>query len=64
MDIKKVSNSFWHWAVYSWRTRLIVGVCLIIIVIRLATTCINAFSVRIGCEEGDRLIPIEKVIEE
>ena len=30
---------------------MVVGLCLIILVIRLATTCISAFGVRIGCDE-------------
>lgn len=62
--ISKVSSNFWTWASRSWWTRLVAGLCIILITIRLATTCIEIFEIRIGCEEGDdSVIPYEKILD-
>jgi len=55
---KQMMGSIFTWATSSWYTKLMFGLILLIITIRLATTCIDAFGIRIGCEEGDKF-PIE-----
>ena len=49
--LNKINSAFWQWASRSWYTRGITGICLIIIVIRLATTCVDMFGIQIGCQD-------------
>ena len=49
---KQTMNSLFAWATSSWYTKLMFGIILLIISIRLATTCISIFGIEIGCETG------------
>lgn len=51
--LSKANSAFWQWATRSWYTRMVTGICLIIIVVRLATTCVDMFGIKIGCNESD-----------
>ncbi len=62
---KKTVNSLFTWATSSWYTKLMFGFILLIITIRLATTCISAFGMEIGCEESySSYPPSEEMFEE
>jgi len=50
--LTKMNSSFWVWASRSWWTRGISGICLIIIVLRLATTCVDVWGIKIGCKDN------------
>ena len=50
--VNKTANSLFTWAISSWYTKLIFGIALIIVVVRLSTTCISMLGVEIGCVEN------------
>jgi len=51
--IKSNSARFWAWVNTNWFTKAVFGLAFLIIVVRLATTCIEVWEVRIGCEYYD-----------
>jgi len=57
--LKNNTARFWAWVNTNWFTKAVFGIAFLIVVVRLATTCIEVWEIRIGCEYYDYDAPIE-----